>query len=252
MSDLFWCDSLFVHLQIPLETARAQPFLSRPCDKIYSLPFSLMQLFRSSPHGSSHFHIHLSPTPTPSASPQPSLAATKMCETIVKQAALKEATDSEKLAILEAEISDSTQVIVDIFSRFLFETAFFEARENGYVTVEEIKSLMVDAQKQSYGDGLDENALHPYMWTWKSHYYGSNFYNFPYAFGLLFAKGLYAKYVEDTENFPEKYEQMLKVTGKMNIEQVTETIGIDVTKKEFWEASLKTITDDIEKFLELT
>ncbi|OON98639.1 MAG: oligoendopeptidase F [Epulopiscium sp. Nele67-Bin004] len=178
--------------------------------------------------------------------------ASILCETIVKQAAVKEATDSEKLAILEAEISDATQIIVDIYSRFLFESAFFEARENGYVTVEEIKSLMVDAQKQSYGDGLDENVLHPYMWTWKSHYYGPNFYNFPYAFGLLFAKGLYAKYIEDTENFPAKYEQMLKVTGKMNIEQVTETIGIDVTKKEFWEASLKIITDDIEKFLKLT
>ncbi len=178
--------------------------------------------------------------------------ASILCETIVKQAAVKEANDAEKIAIIEAEISDATQIIVDIYSRFLFESAFFEARENGYVTVEEIKTLMLNAQKESYGDGLDENVLHPYMWTWKSHYYGPNFYNFPYAFGLLFAKGLYAKYLEDTQNFPEKYEQMLKVTGKMNIEQVTQTIGIDVTKKDFWEASLKIITDDIEKFLTLT
>ncbi len=49
---------------------------------------------------------------------------------------------------------------------------------------------MIKAQINSYGDGLDENYLHPYMWACKPHYYyaDENFYNFPYAFGLLFFK----------------------------------------------------------------
>ena len=113
---------------------------------------------------------------------------------------------------------------------------------------------MVDAQKEAYGEGLDPEYLHPYMWTWKSHYYyaDANFYNFPYAFGLLFAKGLYAQYLKDKESFPGKYKKLLSVTGKMKIEDVTRTIGIDVSKPEFWRDSLKIVAEDIEEFIKLS
>ena len=180
--------------------------------------------------------------------------ASTFCETIVKKAAIKEGSKEEAFAILETEISDATQVIVDIYSRYLFETAVFEDRGESTLTVEQIKELMLNAQKEAYGDGLDPEYLHPYMWTWKSHYYyaDANFYNFPYAFGLLFAKGLYAQYLKDTKAFPGKYKQLLAVTGKMTIEDVTKTIGIDVSDPEFWKDSLKIIAEDIEEFMKLS
>ncbi len=180
--------------------------------------------------------------------------ASTLCETIVKKAAVREASAEEKIAIIENELSDCTQVIVDIYSRYLFETAFFEKRKEGYVSVEEIKELMLDAQREAYGDGLDPDVLHPYMWTWKSHYYraNTNFYNFPYAFGLLFAKGLYAKYEADKEGFPARYEELLAATGKMSIEDVANTININVSDKKFWQDSLQTIIDDIDVFMQLT
>ncbi|MEE1072332.1 MAG: M3 family metallopeptidase, partial [Cellulosilyticum sp.] len=180
--------------------------------------------------------------------------ASTFCETIVKKAAIKEGSKEEAFAILETEISDATQVIVDIYSRYLFETAVFEDRGESTLTVEQIKELMLNAQKEAYGDGLDPEYLHPYMWTWKSHYYyaDANFYNFPYAFGLLFAKGLYAQYLKDTKAFPGKYKQLLAVTGKMKIEDVTKTIGIDVSDPEFWRDSLKIIAEDIEEFMKLS
>ena len=129
--------------------------------------------------------------------------ASTFCETIIKKAAIKDATKDEALTILETEISDCTQVIVDIYSRFLFEKSFFESRKESALSVEEIKELMVNAQKEAYGDGLDPNFLHPYMWAWKPHYYDTeyNYYNFPYAFGLLFAKGLYAEYLKKGAGF---------------------------------------------------
>ena len=180
--------------------------------------------------------------------------ASTFCETIIKKAAVKEASKEEALAILESEISDCTQVIVDIYSRFLFEKSLFEARKECALSVDQIKELMLNAQKEAYGDGLDQNFLHPYMWTWKPHYYyaDSNFYNFPYAFGLLFAKGLYARYLEDGEIFPEEYEKLLSITGKNKIADVTKVMGIDIHNKEFWKNSLKTIEDDIERFIELS
>lgn len=180
--------------------------------------------------------------------------ASTFCETIIKKAALKDASKDEALAILEAEISDSTQVIVDIYSRFIFEKSVFEHRNECALSVEKIKELMINAQKEAYGDGLDSNYLHPYMWTWKPHYYDPNYnyYNFPYAFGLLFAKGLYAEYLKKGESFVDDYEKLLAVTGKNKIADITKLVGIDIHNKDFWRNSLKIIEDDIEKFIKLS
>ncbi|WP_271813974.1 M3 family oligoendopeptidase [Clostridium beijerinckii] len=180
--------------------------------------------------------------------------ASTFCETIIKKAAIKDAPKNEALAILETEISDCTQVIVDIYSRFLFEKSFFEARKGSSLNVEEIKDLMLNAQKEAYGDGLDPDFLHPYMWTWKPHYYDAeyNYYNFPYAFGLLFAKGLYAEYLKKGRAFSKDYEKLLSITGKNKIADVAKVMGIDINDIEFWRNSLKTIEDDIEEFIDLS
>lgn len=180
--------------------------------------------------------------------------ASTFCETIIKKAAIKEANKEEALAILEAEICDCTQVIVDIYSRFLFEKSVFEARKESALTVEQIKELMLKAQREAYGDGLDPEYLHPYMWAWKPHYYDAdyNYYNFPYAFGLLFAKGLYAEYLKKGNSFTSEYEKLLSITGKNKIADITKEVGIDIHSKEFWKSSLETIQEDISKFIELS
>lgn len=180
--------------------------------------------------------------------------ASIFCETIVVNAALKEMDDKEAVTVLEQSIQDATQVIVDIYSRYLFETRLFEIRVDHPLSVRELKETMLKAQKDAYGEGLDENTLHPYMWLNKTHYYsaGRNFYNFPYAFGLLFAKGLYAIYLEKGESFVQEYDDLLAMTGKNNIQDVAKKMNIDVTKPDFFRNSLKLVEKDIDKFLELT
>jgi pepF/M3 family oligoendopeptidase len=181
--------------------------------------------------------------------------ASTFCETIVNKAALKDATnDEERIFLLESSIQDYTQVVVDIMSRFIFEKSVFDGRLYTIFDENELKELMIKAQKETYGDGLDENYLHPYMWACKPHYYsgGLSYYNFPYTFGLLFAKGLYAKYLEDKESFVGMYDNLLRSTGKMMVEDAAILAGIDVTKKEFWASSLELLKQDIEQFLKLT
>lgn len=180
--------------------------------------------------------------------------ASIFCETIVVNAALSEATEEEAFVILEESLSAAGQVIVDIFSRYLFETELFNRREDHPLSVEELKEIMIEAQKKAYGNGLDHNYLHPYMWVNKPHYYsaGLNFYNFPYAFGLLFAKGLYAKYLDDKDVFLSGYDELLTATGKNNIKDVAMKMGVDVHDPEFFRSSLKLIEKDVEKFLELS
>ncbi|MDR7871573.1 MAG: M3 family oligoendopeptidase [Tissierellaceae bacterium] len=180
--------------------------------------------------------------------------ASIFCETIVENAQLEKSSDEEVLGILEASISGAGQVIVDIYSRYVFETKLFEVRKDHSLSVEELKSIMIEAQKEAYGDGLDHKCLHPYMWINKTHYYsaGRNFYNFPYAFGLLFAKGIYAEYLNRGKDFVPEYDKLLNATGKNNIKDVAAMVGIDVSNPEFFRQSLKLIEKDIEKFIEIS
>lgn len=177
-------------------------------------------------------------------------SASNFGETIVENAALKSATKEEALVILDCNLTSNAQVIIDIYSRYLFETEVIARRKNGPLSVKEFKEIMLWAQKEAYGDGLDPDYLHPYMWICKSHYYGAshNFYNFPYAYGLLFAKGLYAIFLEEGESFVPKYRKLLSVTGKQTLKEVGETAGINLLDKEFWRKSIKVVTDRVDEF----
>ena len=179
--------------------------------------------------------------------------ASTFCETIISNAAMQTATDAEKMVILENEITDMTQVVVDIYSRFVFETNFFEERKNGPLSVEEINAFMLEAQKEAYGDGLEAECLHPYMWLCKPHYYsaGLNYYNFPYAYGMLFSKGLYAEYMRTGASFADKYEKILAATGANTLEDIALLAGIDVRDKAFWVKSLQEVEKKIDEFCAL-
>lgn len=179
--------------------------------------------------------------------------ASTFCETIVGRAALKTVGPDEQITVLESGLQDASQCIADIYSRFLFESRLFDARKNGSLSVEELNKLMLEAQNDAYGDGLDPEYRHPYMWLNKGHYYsaGLNFYNFPYAFGLLFAKGLYKIYQQEGDAFLPRYNKLLAFTGQETIENVCLSVGIDVTTREFWRNSLDVIAEDIEQFISL-
>lgn len=163
------------------------------------------------------------------------------------------ASDDEKLSLLEGQLSDLTQIICDIYSRFLFESEVIEKRSENFMFADELCSIMQKAQKEAYGDGLDHNTLHPYMWACKSHYYsaGLGFYNFPYAFGGLFARGLYEKYKQEGEAFLDKYNTMLKETPVRSVEDAAKICDIDLTKKEFWLMSLHSYDNAIAEFKRL-
>ena len=175
-------------------------------------------------------------------------------ENIVMNTVINEASDAEKVALLESQLQDTTQIIVDIYSRYLFEASVFENREKSFMFSKDLEQLMLDAQKEAYGDGLDPDAMHPYMWACKPHYYSSglSFYNFPYAFGGLFSKGLYAIYQEQPEGFVEKYQELLRATTVTSAEDTAKVLGVDVEDSAFWKKALAQVADNIEQFIALT
>jgi oligoendopeptidase F len=179
--------------------------------------------------------------------------ASIFCETIVRHAAMQNADAQEQLVILEASIQGASQVVVDIASRFLFEQRVFEARKQRELSVDELNTLMLEAQQESYGDALDASLLHPYMWAMKPHYYSADtsFYNYPYMFGLLFGLGLYARYKQDPETFKTSYDSLLSSTGLADAATLASQFGIDIRSVDFWRSSLDIVRDDINRFEEL-
>jgi len=174
-------------------------------------------------------------------------------ETLLMEKTLESADDKTKLTLIEQQIGDAAQVVVDILSRYLFETEVVERRKDRSLSARELCEIMLEAQRQTYGDGLDPDCMHPYMWACKSHYYstGIHFYNFPYAFGLLFGLGVYAIYQEKGDAFVPEYDKLLRATGSGNVREVAASVGIDVADKAFWLKSIKTLEDKVDQFEKL-
>jgi pepF/M3 family oligoendopeptidase len=176
--------------------------------------------------------------------------ASIFCETILFEAMLEHATPEEQLCLIDESMQRDLMVVVDIYSRFLFEKSVFEKRAERDLTVSEFSALMTEAQRQTYGENLD--PLHPYMWAVKGHYYGPTFYNYPYTFGLLFGLGLYAIYRREPESFRAEYDAFLSNTGLAEAATLAQRFGVDITQVDFWRASLDVIRTRIGEFERLT
>lgn len=195
-----------------------------------------------------HKPIMMTETPMPLAE-----TASTFNETLLISQLLKTATPEEELTLLDSCLTEQTQTMVDIYSRFLFEQKVVAAQTDHALDVDELKETMLWAQEQSYGDGLDPEYRHPYMWACKSHYYstGVHFYNFPYAFGGLFARGLYARYEKEGEAFVPVYCDLLSRFGSDTIANVTASVGIDVTTPDFWREAVESVLVQVRRFVEL-
>ncbi|CAA9546383.1 MAG: Oligoendopeptidase F [uncultured Thermomicrobiales bacterium] len=179
--------------------------------------------------------------------------ASTFCETILRKAAIAQGTEDEQLTILEGALQDASGIVVDITSRFLFESAVCERRKHRELSADEFCELMLDAQRQTYGDGVASDQLHPYMWAVKTHYYSSGyaFYNYPYMFGLLFGLGLYAQYETDPDTFRTNYDALLASTGDADAAELAARFGFDIQNPAFWEGSLSVIKADVDTFVAL-
>ena len=172
-------------------------------------------------------------------------------EMICGLAAVKEAKSAgEEAYLLENILQSTSSVIVDISSRFLFESEVMEKREHYELTAAELCEIMMRSQKETYGDALDPNHLGPYIWTWKPHYYfsGVNFYNYPYAFGRLFALSLYAIYEKEGAAFVPEYMKLLGDCGRYSPRELAARFGYDLSQASFWEGSLALVEKWVEQF----
>ncbi|MEI5990164.1 oligoendopeptidase F [Enterococcus termitis] len=180
--------------------------------------------------------------------------ASTFAELIVADATLKKAeTPEEKINLLDTKMQNAIAMFMNIHARFIFETHFYEARQKGLLSEDEITELMLTAQKESYQDSL--GSYHPHFWASKLHFFIDDvpFYNFPYTFGYLFSMGIYAYANKQGSNFEDQYIALLRDTASMTSEDLAKKhLGVDLTKPDFWQAGIDQVIKDVDEFMELT
>ncbi len=180
--------------------------------------------------------------------------ASTFAEMIVADAAVKNAqTKDEKIALLEDKVQRSVAFFMNIHSRFLFETRFYDERKKGVVPASRLNQLMQEAQEEGFAGGL--KSTHPHFWASKLHFYITYvpFYNFPYTFGYLFSLSIYAKALEEGADFEAKYMALLRDTAIMSAEDLAlKHLGEDITQQAFWEKGIALCVKDAEEFNALT
>lgn len=179
--------------------------------------------------------------------------ASTFAELIVGDALIQEADGEEKIALLEEKIQNTVAFFMNIHARFLFETRFYEKRKEGLLSADELSALMEEAQREAFCDSL--GSYHPTFWASKLHFYitGVPFYNFPYTFGFMFSAGIYAKAQKEGAGFAAQYDNLLRDTGRMTVEELAmKHLGTDVTKPDFWQGAADLCIADIEEFLRMT
>ncbi|MEC0168403.1 M3 family oligoendopeptidase [Paenibacillus graminis] len=178
--------------------------------------------------------------------------ASIFCESLIHEELLNMAAESEALAIWERSLSDAGYYIVDFYARYLFESRLYERRPFGPLSARELNDLMHESMVAAYGGSVDPATIHPYQWISKAGYYmaGNEFLNFPYSFGLLFSKGLYAQYKKRGGGFAERYRSFLAATSTSTIADAARLMDIDVDSPQFWSDALALIAEDIQEFVD--
>lgn len=180
--------------------------------------------------------------------------ASTFCEMVISSATVDAANSvEEKIALLDSKISRAAVMFMNIHSRYLFETRFYEQRQHGLLDENELSTLMEEAQKEAFQDSLE--SYHPMFWASKLHFHitGVPFYNFPYTFGFLFSLGIYSYAKGQNKNFESDYRNLLRDTASMTTEDLAKKhLDVDLTQPDFWQSAIDEILTDIDEYMALT
>jgi oligoendopeptidase F len=163
-------------------------------------------------------------------------------------------SDAERALLLNEQLGDAVAFLLDIPVRFTFEKAFYEERLHGDLSVSRLNQLMAETQQRIFGDTLDEQGTDPLFWASKLHFFitGVSFYNFPYSFGYLLSRGLFAELRRQGPEFLDRYEEFLRLTGSgMAHEIASHALGQDLEAPEFWSAAIRTLEQPLLALTEL-
>ncbi len=208
-------------------------------------------------HETGHaYHSHLLRNLRPYRSLYPmTLAetASTFAEALLERAILDDPSTDEvdKAILLDMELSHGAVYLLDITVRFEFERALYSERSRGTLSPSTLREMMTAKQREVFGDTLEPGGEDPYFWASKLHFYITEvtFYNFPYTFGYLLSRWIYAAFEREGAEFLPRYERFLELSGSAEAPEVArKALGVDLEDPAFWTEAIHTLEAPLERF----
>lgn len=176
-------------------------------------------------------------------------AASTLCEILTLRAAGVGAEAGARLGRLDEWLQSFTLSTFGILPAFEFERQLFAMRAQRELSAAEMEDLMASAWRAVAGDAVDPDTVWSESWT-MSHFVGDTvwYYNFPYAFGMLFALGLLAAREADPDRFLERLDMLLADAGMRETSELAARFGIDLTAPAFWRSAFDAFRRDVDRY----
>ena len=170
-------------------------------------------------------------------------------EQLVFERLVADASPKDRLALLADKIEGTFASTFRQATMFRFEQKVHaKRRDEGELTIEDFDVLWQQEMQGMFGDSLRLGDQHAKWWTYVSHFFGSPFYVYAYAFGELLTLSLYSKAKAEGPSFSGKYVELLRLGGSKTPFELMETVGVDLRSREFWQGGFDAIESMIAQF----
>ena len=178
--------------------------------------------------------------------------ASTFLEALVEQASLKQADESQQLALLDDRLGRAATFLMNLPARFELETKMHERRAAGTLHEELLCEMTREVFEEAYGEGVA--SVDELFWASKLHFFitGLPFYNFPYTFGYLFSRAVYDHAIKAGSDAVKQIDALLLDTGRMTSEEVAQKhLGADLGDPSFWKKAAGSLVEDVALYEEL-
>lgn len=170
-------------------------------------------------------------------------------EMLVFERLLEKASEHDQLAMIGEKIEGSFASVFRQVAMYSFERRAHRARrEQGELSSAELSAIWQEELQMMFSDSVKLGDQHRKWWLYVGHFFFAPFYVYAYAFGELLALSLYQKAKTQGPEFADKYVALLKLGGSRTPKELMETVGVDLTSPEFWQAGIDALENLVSRF----
>ncbi|ODN30586.1 M3 family oligoendopeptidase [Fervidobacterium thailandense] len=130
----------------------------------------------------------------------------------------------------------------NMFTKFELRV-FDEVERQGYLSWDELREIYHEVLLELFGDAVEIPEWYKNEWAMVSHFFETPFYVYAYNFANCLVIALYKKYLNEGQEFVEKYLELLSYGGKYSPEKLLSRVGIDITRETFWQEAFDFIAE---------
>ncbi len=150
--------------------------------------------------------------------------------------------DKTKLALIMMKLNDEVSTIFRQIACYKFEQELHkEFREKGYLPFDQIGKIFLKHMGSYMGPAVEMSKGGENWWVYWSHI-RSYFYVYSYSSGILISKAMQGA-VRKNPEFIQKVKEFLSSGTATSPKKIFSKMGIDISKKEFWESGIREFSD---------